>query len=290
MRNSSPLHFLCALLLVCSTGALAGCDSNVTNLVNDDGGSHDGGDVVDGGFSDGRTRPDADPLAPDASPPAGCVPGTTQCTDCKDNDGDGLFDGFDPGCTSAADNIEGSFATGISGDNIDPKTQDCFFDGNSGGGDDKCAYHTCCLTDVNHDGTCPIGPPHYDPSECTVTQQCIDNCAPAATGGCDCFGCCTICNGSDCKDIAVNPAISPNCTQDTYNDPSKCLPCNKSNDCTGTPCGPGTCTLCPGQLPEDLPPECNNTTTCPGSTACTATSGCTGTDFCASGCCVHQIG
>src|SRR5258705_1061852 len=114
------------------SGALvfAACDSGSTNLVNDDGGVHDGdGSPVDG---DGSViNADADRRGPDASPPAGCVPGTTQCSDCLDNDGDGLFDGFDPGCTSAADNVEGSFATGIPGDNIDPKTQDCFFDGNS---------------------------------------------------------------------------------------------------------------------------------------------------------------
>lgn len=46
----------------------------------------------------------------------------------------------------ANDDDEGSFGTGISGDNRDPKWQDCFFDGNSGAGDDRCRYHTECLT------------------------------------------------------------------------------------------------------------------------------------------------
>jgi hypothetical protein len=72
--------------------------------------------------------------------------GTTQCSDGKDNDGDGLIDSRDPECTGPLDNDEGSFATGIPGDNVDPKWQDCFFDGNSGGGDDGCRYSTGCLT------------------------------------------------------------------------------------------------------------------------------------------------
>src|SRR5262245_51657642 len=92
---------------------------------NGDGGNGDGGLTADGSF----------------------VFGATQCTDELDNDNDGLTDGFDPECTSAADNDEGSFATGIPGDNIDPKFQDCFFDGNSGAGNDGCRYHTCCLLD-----------------------------------------------------------------------------------------------------------------------------------------------
>src|SRR5260221_8786085 len=39
--------------------------------------------------------------------------GTTQCSDGKDNDGDGLIDGFDPECTGPWDNDESPFATGI---------------------------------------------------------------------------------------------------------------------------------------------------------------------------------
>src|SRR5690606_26909529 len=72
--------------------------------------------------------------------------GTCACSNGVDDDGDGKVDGFDEECTGAADDDEGTFATGISGDNVDPKWQDCFFDGNSGAGDDGCRYHTDCLT------------------------------------------------------------------------------------------------------------------------------------------------
>jgi hypothetical protein len=73
----------------------------------------------------------------DAGPGASALElcgGPCGCSDGIDNDGDGTIDGFDLECTGPADNDEGTFATGISGDNVDPKWQDCFFDGNSGGG------------------------------------------------------------------------------------------------------------------------------------------------------------
>ena len=50
-----------------------------------------------------------------------CGSSPCACSDGLDNDGDGLVDGFDPECTSPFDNDEGSFATGIPGDNVDPK-------------------------------------------------------------------------------------------------------------------------------------------------------------------------
>ena len=262
--------------------AAAGCDSS-SNLVNDDGG-------VDG---DGNPLPDVDPLKPDGMPPPqNCTAGATQCSNCLDDDNDGLYDGFDPECTGGADNDEGSFATGIDGDNIDAKTQDCFFDGTSGGGDDKCASHTCCLTDVNRDGTCNIDSPQYEPAECVVTQDCKDNCAALTPPGCDCFGCCTVCDSDSCRDIATNPAISPGCDLEHLDDPSVCLACVKNTECGGgTPCGGETCILCPGQLPEDLPPSCNETQVCPpDTTVCTTTDDCEAGDYCASGCCIANIG
>jgi hypothetical protein len=292
MHNWSLPRMSLAVVLAIGMGGLVACDSSSTNLV-DGGGPGDGDGSI--GLGDAHDFSDADPNAPDAGASAGCSATGTQCNNCIDDDHDGLTDGFDPQCASAADELEGSFATGISGDNIDQFIQDCFFDGNSGGGDDKCAYHTCCLTDVNHDGTCSLsGGPAYDPADCTVTQQCINNCAKLATPGCDCFGCCTVCadeaDPTHCVDIATSPAISPECTQDTVYDPTKCKPCAKSTQCAAEPCGGTTCTLCPGQLPSDLPDTCNPVQTCPNSTPCTTTADCTGTDFCSAGCCTTQIG
>jgi len=288
MRHSITLRIVFSLVL----GSLAACDSGGVNLVNDDGGVGDA--HLDG---DGSVIPGADAhldgdgsVIPGADASTG---GLTQCSDGIDNDNDGLIDGFDPECTGGTDNDEGSFATGIPGDNIDAKNQDCFFDGNSGGGDDGCATPTCCILGYTHDECAAhsLGA-NFDPAtDCPPpSQMCIDYCAPATAPGCDCFGCCTVCDSDSCRDIAVNPAISPQCTLETLDDPAKCLACTKTTECSGTTCGGTTCTLCPGQTSEDLPASCGGTTTCPGSTVCTSSTDCNAGDFCSAGCCIGQIG
>jgi hypothetical protein len=70
-----------------------------------------------------------------------CGAGGCACNNGLDDDGDGLIDAADPECVGAMDNDESSFATGMPGDNRDPKWQDCFFDGNSGAGDDRLRDH-----------------------------------------------------------------------------------------------------------------------------------------------------
>src|SRR5262244_3579693 len=67
-----------------------------------------------------------------------------QCADGMDNDGDGLIDGADPECSGPYDNDESSYATGIPGDNRAMWMMDCFFDGNSGSGNDNCRWDIRC--------------------------------------------------------------------------------------------------------------------------------------------------
>ena len=187
-----------------------------------------------------------------------------------DDDGDGRVDGADIECTGALDNDESSFSTGIPGDNIDTVHQDCFFDGNSGAGDDGCDIHVCCLLGAPDRASCPFGANQYDPAQCNTpeTQACVALCAPLTPPGCDCFGCCTLCDPvtNVCRDVLTNPAVAPNCDADHLSDPVACPACIQRTDC-GTPCGAEMCVLCPGQDPNDLPPECNGSTQCPaGST------------------------
>jgi hypothetical protein len=158
------------------------------------------------------------------------------CSDGIDNDNDGVMDGFDVECTGPFDEDEGSFATGISGDNVDPKWQDCFFDGNSGAGNDGCRYHTDCLT----------GDKDQDDPDCTVTQMCLEFCMARTPPGCDCFGCCTI--PSD--DGPVDVFIASGCDS---NDISSCTSCVKSDSCDNE-CG--ECELCTGVTVNDLPDSC----------------------------------
>jgi hypothetical protein len=164
----------------------------------------------------------------------------TACDNGIDDDGDGLVDGLDPECTGAFDQDEGSFATGIPGDNQDPKWQDCFFDGNSGGGDDGCRYPTSCL----------LGDTAADDSSCELAQNCIDYCARLTPNGCDCFGCCTV-EAADGTSVDIFTVST--CSLDNLSDEDACPRCQKSIACDN-PCG--ECEICPGKTEADLPASC----------------------------------
>jgi hypothetical protein len=238
----------------------------------------------------------------DAQVPPNCSPGATQCSNCIDDDGDGYIDSYDVECTGPLDNLENSFGTGINGDNIDPVQQDCFFDGNSGGGNDGCNIHVCCLLGAATVQECTIGQNQYNPASCPppigtvpLSQKCLDVCGKLTPPGCDCFGCCTLCDPAtnQCFDIATNPNTSPNCTLQTINDPNVCKRCMKVTSCGNTTCGGNTCILCPGQDPNDLPPECNGDTACPtGAQTCANGEACPAQTYCDLGskCCIGVIG
>ena len=208
----------------------------------DGDGSGDAGMLVDGSIP----GEPASPLNPTGIIDGGwdipdelllCSGGVCACADGMDNDGDGVADGFDIECTGPNDDDEGSFATGISGDNRDPFWQDCFFDGNSGAGDDKCRYHTECLT----------GEREPTSSSCTVSQPCKDFCAQRTPNGCDCFGCCTVTDENGDERSFV---ISDECDGD---DLDACQSCTPTDQC-GNECG--ECELCLGKSIDDLPASC----------------------------------
>jgi hypothetical protein len=272
-----------------------------------DGTPTDGNDTGDGSTTDGEI-PGLD------APPFGgvCVPTSSQCSNCMDDDGDGFIDGADVECSGPFDNDEATFATGIPGDNKDAVNQDCFFDGNSGAGNDGCNIHVCCLLGATTKQECPIGANQFNPNECpppigtgTISQQCKDECGKLAPPGCDCFGCCTVCDPNtdpiQCVDIAVNPQTSPNCDATNILDPTKCLRCEKITDCGNSECGGTSCILCPGQTEDDLDPSCSGTAQCPdGILPCTPSSTggiCADQHFCANGdpttgeggCCIQVL-
>ncbi len=179
----------------------------------------------------------------------GCVPGATQCTNCKDDDGDGLIDWLDPECTGPLDNDENSFATGIPGDNIDPCKQDCWFDGNSGSGNDGCLFASKCLKGST-EPKCPYDPvAAADPKQCPPpSEKCIKYCKPLTPKGCDCAGCCQV---FDPAGKMYQVKLTGTCTYETLSDPTKCPTCAPIADCNN-PCG--KCDFCLGKL--TLPPEC----------------------------------
>jgi len=217
-----------------------------------------------------------------------CGTAACACANGIDDDGDGKIDGFDEECTGAVDDDEGSFATGIPGDNSDPNWQDCFYDGNSGAGDDHCRYHAECLTGER----APT-----DPS-CTITSECQEFCAARTPNGCDCFGCCAI---QIDEATSVNVFISESCSLENIDDTAACPRCTPSTAC-GNTCA--ECELCPGKSVEDLPETCGGgggtggtsseppppAYTCDaGQTVCGGAGECPAGEYCSLGCCLAFV-
>ena len=75
---------------------------------------------------------------------APCQGHVYQCGDCIDNDGDGLIDSQDPDCLGACQNNESGFTGNIPGQNNAPCKSDCYWDQDTGSGNDDCYWdHSC---------------------------------------------------------------------------------------------------------------------------------------------------
>jgi hypothetical protein len=199
-----------------------------------------------------------------------CQNQTYQCGDTIDNDMDGLADWQDPDCLGPCDNTEDSYFGGIPGQTGPDCFVDCYWDSNSGAGNDECYWdHRCDPNQENGHpepiGTCPYTPDANiqgtdlgcDELKSKQSDTCAAVCGPLTPNGCDCFGCCELPAGSD-KFVWVgsylnNDAKVGTCTLADVNDPDKCEPCLPVPSCLNE-CG--KCELCIGKGPEDLPPEC----------------------------------
>jgi len=180
--------------------------------------------------------------------------GNPQCSDGIDNDGDGKIDYDDPECVGPLDNDESSFATGIPGDNMDACKQDCFFDGNSGAGDDHCDWQLKC-DPASVNTKCPYDM-NYATShatECSTSASqsmaCINACRKLVPNGCDCFGCCVV------PGAPAPILLAATCTAANFNDPTKCPRCTQVTQCSN-PCE--HCEICIGK--PTLPADCVTTT------------------------------
>src|SRR5687768_857504 len=149
MRVGSILLLMC-VVAACGSGTIGDTDGNAPvrdaavadvplNLADaPPGGNPDSGS--------GNT-PDARFQVNDAGQPlcdSGSGPVVCQCADGVNNDSDSFIDAADPECTGPFDNDESSFATGIPGDNQSRFVMDCFFDGDSGSGNDGCRWDIRC--------------------------------------------------------------------------------------------------------------------------------------------------
>jgi hypothetical protein len=271
-------------------------DSTVPSVDVGTGGMYPPGSEI---LPDGAVKlPDGNVISADGAV-VGCMPGGTQCTNCIDDDKDGLVDWLDPECTGPLDNDEGSYATGIPGDNIDPCKQDCWFDGNSGSGNDGCLFDLRCKKE-SANAECPYDPGLATTKECAPpSDKCIKYCKPLVPKGCDCDGCCQV---YDDKGTVHTVKLTSTCTTEALGDPTKCPTCTQIKDCSN-PCG--KCDFCLGKL--TLPPECypdagppptDGATptdtgtppppgTCPdGLKACSPSSPCPTGEYCLTGCCI----
>jgi len=215
----------------------------------------------------------------------------TQCSDGVDNDGDGSVDYDDPECIGAADNDEGTFAWGIP-DDTDDCINDCFFDGNSGQGDDQCRWQLKC-DPASVEPSCPYdalyATEHADACSLAASQSqtCVDSCGKLVPNGCDCFGCCVI------PGRTTPIRIATTCTGADFGDPARCPPCTQVTQCLN-PCD--HCEFCIGKraLPDGCArPDGAAPYTCPtGSIACGTTGvapwACPAGTSCVTGCCLQQ--
>ena len=222
-----------------------------------DGGGDGGGTTKDGGGTtkDGGSGTSDWFSIPDAANPGNmgtCFGKVYACGDGKDNDGDKLIDASDPECTGPCDNDEGSFELKIPGVNVDPCKQDCYWDNNSGNGNDKCDWSHKC--DPKNPGATLKPPCVYDPkyNKCNdpAPPQCLKNCLPITPNGCDCFGCCEIYTPKGKYKETVFLGSGSSCTVKT---PQNCRACTQVTACLNQ-CG--TCELCLGKTISDLPPSC----------------------------------
>jgi hypothetical protein len=208
------------------------------------GSTTDGGTAGRDGGTAGR---DGGTLGADAAAPrVQCGDHVCACANGADDDADGRADLADPECISSWDDDEDSFATGIPGDNRDDACQDCFFDGNSGSGNDGCRTPTSCLLTglaTSGQGSC---------SSCEQPQRCVDFCQAFTPNGCDCFGCCEVrVSPDDVRHVLLGSGCDLDGT--TLKGCTECVP----NPTCNNPCG--RCELCPGKTEADLPADCTGT-------------------------------
>jgi len=214
----------------------------------------------------------------DPNNPVDCDGNIYACGDGIDNDEDGATDLMDPECTGPCDDDEATFQTGLPGDNMDCK-QDCFFDGNSGQGDDGCIWDLRC--DPENPGAnvgceytggnnCNNQPPNQD-------EDCIMFCEQYVPPGCDCFGCCEVETPDGPVHIFLNSG--PDCSLANLD---ACQSCTYQIDDCGTPCEPEMCELCFGQ--DELPEGCDDNM-CEIGDPCDSEADCPTDFYCLLGCC-----
>ena len=246
--------------------------------------------------------------------PTECTKTTCQghiyaCGDCIDNDDDGTVDAFDFECLGPCDATEDFFYSGIPGQNNAPCRQDCYFDQDTGPGNDRCYWDHRCDELSTEPGYPPSGDARcrYDPSaqvsgsseSCETlagaqAPECLESCLPLVPNGCDCFGCCELPAGTGrFVWIGSTQNGSGSCDAASAGNLELCKPCTQVQGCLN-PCG--ACEVCVGRPATDVrncadagPGDAGERARCPIGRAACGQHGeppCTGGSYCITGCCV----
>lgn len=221
------------------------------------------------------------------------------CGDAIDNDGDGLVDADDPSCWGACHNSETYYAQQIP-DGPFGCSRDCYFDQDSGSGNDACFHDFKCdphevppdyFPNTNWGASCAYDPQANVPgtllscAELSAAQSdaCLGYCRPLAPNGCDCFGCCDLPSGSGNFVWlgSLDDDGAPSCDVSGALDPVKCHPCEPVPSCLN-PCE--SCELCLGDA--GLAPGCT-APSCAGAAPCgvPGLEPCAEGLYCVTGCC-----
>ncbi|MBW2457024.1 MAG: hypothetical protein JRI68_21090, partial [Deltaproteobacteria bacterium] len=169
-----------------------------------------GGSTSGTGGSGGSTSSGAGGLPPPPTETAECQGHIYECGDLVDNDIDGAIDYQDSDCLGPCDDTEDSYFGDIPGQTGPKCKLDCYFDQDSGSGNDDCYWdHVCDPLSVSpnyypepsNGVTCEYAGPGHVVTPIGETcanlvqaqsQDCLDYCLPLTPNGCDCFGCCEL--------------------------------------------------------------------------------------------------
>lgn len=224
-----------------------------------------------------------------------------QCGDCTDNDGDGLLDSDDPDCTGPCDNTEDSYFGGIPGQNNAPCKEDCYFDLDTGSGNDQCYWDQECdplavAPDYPPSGEarCAYQPNATVPGSAATCAElstaqasaCLNYCLPITPNGCDCFGCCELpANSGQFVWIGSASQNTGTCDASHVTDPAACRPCTPARSCFNA-CDP--CEVCVGRTAPSADCRTSASTRCPATQAACGQPGeaaCDAGAYCITGCC-----
>jgi len=281
-RTSSRLLYLATIALSCVVAAVVACNDAATSGTDDLAvGTDDLSVPVDdaGNPLDLTPLPDGAVVIP--NPDGGgskiCYPASCQgkiylCGNCLDDDGDGRYDTDDPECLGPCDNSENGLDPAIPGGNNAKCKMDCYFDADTGSGNDACYWDHGCdpntyMGQPSPEPSCPYSPTMglggsltCVTAQTTQSTTCGNYCKPLTPNGCDCFGCCFLgpqakvnVDGSKTGIFlgSYDASGKSTCTLANVGDPAKCHICKMVASCEKS-CG--RCQLCIGK--DTIPADC----------------------------------